>query len=49
MPTVSLVLLIIAYFLALKAIEHRGDAPMYPVCSIAAWIALATGLLTWLV
>lgn len=49
MTTASLVLLILAFFFALKAIEHRGDPPAYPVCSIAAWVALVAGLLTWLV
>ena len=45
MPTVSILFLVLAFFLALKAIEQRGNV----IFSIGAWICLAVWALTWLV
>jgi hypothetical protein len=49
MSEIAMILVVLGFFLALKAIEHRGDPPMYPLCSIGAWISFGVGLILWLV
>lgn len=40
MSEITLIFAIAAFFLELKAIEHRGD-PFAPAFSIIAWVAAA--------
>jgi hypothetical protein len=49
MNEIALVCLVLGFFLELKAIEHRGDPPMYTFTSIGAWVAFAVGMILWLV
>jgi hypothetical protein len=49
MNELALALLLTGFFLALKAIEHRPDAPTYPLMSIGAWVSFAAGLVALLI
>lgn len=48
MPQISLLFLIIAFFLQLKALEYRETvSSVGAFCSIGAWVSLGVGLITW--
>lgn len=49
MDIITQISLIIAFFTALKAIQHKGEPIVYPIMSIMSWIALIVGILLWLV
>jgi hypothetical protein len=43
------IFMVIAFFLVLKAIEYKGEAVLYPMCSIGAWVAFFVGIILWLI
>lgn len=49
MNELALIFLVTGFFLALKAIEHRGDPPTYTFTSVGAWVGFAVGIILWLV
>ena len=49
MNELALVFLVVGFFLAIKAVEHRGNPPMYPLVSIGAWVSFGVGLVVWLI
>lgn len=49
MPAIALVCFVIAFFVALKAIEYKPEPIFYPVCSVAAWVAFLVGIVMWLI
>lgn len=49
MPITAVLLFIIAFFLGLKAVEHRGHPPMYPAMSWGAWLFFAVGVVVTLI
>ena len=49
MNELALLFVVVGFFFVLKAIEHRGDPPMYSLTSIGAWISFGVGVLLWFV